>query len=498
MKLPQTLAIPLLAYGLCAHAAPGDMPIAVHGGGPYYQVTLPVAAYGMSRSSDLSDLRVRNAAGHAIPFSWVRNDTVVHTTATHQVPLFPLPVATESDTTDSALAFVILANGALQPVKKVALAKSAANHWLMDTSQVRGRLLQAHFEIPASQFGLFALQLEASDDLKRWRSVGRDEQLVRLQYDKQTIERLSVDLGGIQARFLRLRWVDAQHGANISRVTVDSVDDAQPMPLVQWTDITAPKQCGEDYCDYSVPSGAPLSSLKLQLSQTNTLALVHVYGISDADAAQPRPVHRTHNPLYALRYQHRPPARDVSPREQLLTDGVVYRLSKPEGEVTSDALQLNGSAWKTLRLRTNGPITSLGKVPPQLSFSIPLKTLVFLGQGERPYSIGLAGGKDARELAVGAPIAISTLVPNYKPELLTNMEVGSVSTPAMTAAPGETASITSSDASPNRRIWLWGALVAGLLLLAGMAWSLLTGLQKTGAEEGSPSVSANHGGDGTV
>ena len=170
----------------------------------------------------------------------------------------------------------------------------------------------------------------------------------------------------------------------------------------------------------------------------------------------------------------------------LLTDGVVYRLSKPEGEVASDALQLNGSAWKTLRLRTSGPIRTLGSVPPQMSLSVPLKTLVFLGQGERPYSVGLADSADAKRFAVGAPIAISTLVPNYKPELLAAMEQASVAASSMAIAPVRVASTPSVDASPNRRIWLWGALVVGLLLLTGMAWSLLTGLKKSAMQDGSP------------
>lgn len=486
MKPHKALALALLALSQFAQAAPGDMPIAVQGAGPYYQATLPVAVYGMSKGSNLSDLRVRNAAGQAIPFAWVRNDTVVHTSATHRVPLFPLPVANSGDAADGALAFVILANGSLQPVRKVGLAENVTNHWLMDTSQIRGRLLQAHFEVPATQFGMFSLQLEASDDLKQWRSVGHNEQLVRLQYDKQTIERLSVELGGIQARFLRLRWTDAQHGASITRVAVDSVDDAQPLPVVQWTDRVSPQQCGEDYCDYSVPSGAPLSSLKLHLGQTNTLAVVHIIGITDAESEQHRPVHRTHNPLYALRKQHRPTARDLSPREVLLTDGVVYRLSKPEGEVTSDSLQLNGSAWKTLRLRTNGPIALLGSLPPQLSVSVALKTLVFLGQGERPYSIGVADSFDTKKFAVGAPIALSTLIPNYKSDLLADIEQASVATHGIVAVPIKTASNMQTTESPNRRAWLWIALTVGLLLLAGMAWSLLNGLKKSGIQDGPP------------
>ena len=30
----------------------------------------------------------------------------------------------------------------------------------------------------------------------------------------------------------------------------------------------------------------------------------------------------------------------------------------------------------------------------------------------------------------------------------------------------------------NRRVWLWGALAAGFLVLAAMAWSLFRGMER--------------------
>lgn len=479
MKPLRGLGAGLLCGGLLVGVAvAADMPISVQGAGPYYRLTLPVAAYGLSPGSGFYDLRIHNAAGQSVPFAWVQTDTPVRTTASSTVPMFALP----ADSTDGATVdgFVILSNGRLQAIRQAVAskdtAKDASNNWLIDTSQIQGRLLQAHFSMAPRQTGVFALQLEASDDLKQWRRIGGQEQLLRLQHEGQSIERLTIDLGGVRAHFLRLRWLDAAHGADLSKVSIDSVLDAEPAPALQWTAELAPSQCSADYCDYLVPSGAPVHSLKVHFGQSNTLAPVRLYGMTSG--SQPVASYRMHNPLYALRHQKRAPAADASTNEQLLTEAVAYRLSYPEGEVHSEAIQLSGSSWDKLRLRTNGPIAGLGATAPTLSLAIPLQTLVFLAQGSGPYAVSVADKTDAKKAAMGAPIALATLIPHYKPELLATIEQGTVAANAVAAAPQAVAS-TPAPAAPNRRIWLWAALLAGLAVLGGMAWSLLRGLSAT-------------------
>lgn len=487
-----SVAASLLVWAVAAHAAaPVDWPITVQGAGPYYQLTLPIAAYGRSRNAVLDDLRLRNAAGQAIPYAWVRTDTLVHTTATRAVPLFALPPASAGQAVDDAPAFVIRANGTLQPVKKMTVDKNAVTQWLLDARQIRGRLLQAHFELAPRQTGLFAVQLEASDDLQHWRKVGGAEQLVRLQHAQQTIERLTVDLGGLHARFLRVRALDAPRSLPITAVTIDSVDDVQAPPALQWTGDLAPSQCGDDYCDYTVPSGAPVNSVKVQLAQANTLAPIRLYGVHVAvsDAAPVSPVYQPHNPLYALhtlRHRNRPPPPAQWPHETLLVDGSAYRLTDPQGEVVSEALPLSGSAWQTLRLRTQGPIRTLGASPPRLSLAVPLKTLVFLGQGERPYSVATVDRADAKNFAAGAPLALPTLMPRYTPALLATLEQATVAVPSGAAVALQATAPAPPAAQPlvSRRVWLWLALGVGLVLLAGMAWSLLRSVKTGGAPEG--------------
>jgi len=496
------LTASVLAWAsLAAHAsAPPDWPITVQGAGPYYQLTLPIAAYGRSSSSALDDLRVRNAAGQAIAFAWVRSnstDTKVPTTATRAVPLFALPPTGAGSPADDAPAFVIRANGTLQPVKKMAVDKAAVTQWLVDTRAIRGRLLQAHFELAPRQTGVFAVQMEASNDLQHWRTLGGPQPLVRLQHEQQTIERLTINLGGIQTQFVRVRAVDSNRSLPIARVTIDGVDDVQAPPVLQWTDDLPPTQCGADYCDYTVPSGAPVNHIQVQLAQANTLAPIRLYGVADANTAQAQPLRKTHNPLYALHTlrhplrhphhaSHRTAPGDQLPSETLLADGLVYRLTYPQGEVVSAALHLSGSAWKTLRLRTQGPISTLGTSPPRLSLAVPLQTLVFLGQGERPYSVATADRADAKAFAAGAPMALPKLMPHYTPAVLSTLEQAIVAVPSVAALAAQATAPAPPAAQPlvSRRVWLWLALGLGLVLLAGMAWSLLRSVKTGGAPQG--------------
>ncbi|KAB7535769.1 DUF3999 family protein [Verminephrobacter sp. Larva24] len=105
------------------------------------------------------------------------------------------------------------------------------------------RLLQARFQVAPDARGLFAFRLEASDDLRRWRPVGDEEQLVRLAHGGQTIERMAVELGNLHARFLRLRWSDPQHGAPLAKVEIDSVQEVGPVAPIEWSGALKPERC---------------------------------------------------------------------------------------------------------------------------------------------------------------------------------------------------------------------------------------------------------------
>ncbi|MGJ7527796.1 DUF3999 domain-containing protein [Variovorax sp. GB1P17] len=487
----------MVATGFGAvHAQPAtSAPIALQGEGPYHRLTLPLSIYGSAAYGDLRDLRVRNAAGHAVPYAWLRNEAATPRTASQDVPIFALPGSDSGAVSaDASLAFSVRPDGSLALDSKAASAQrkvSEATQWLIDLSQVKGSLLQARFEIAPDARGLFAFRLEASDDLRQWRPVGGEDQLVRLAHGGQTIERLVVDLGSLRTRFLRLRWSDPQHGAPLTGVGIDSVQEVEPVAPLEWSGPLKPERCATDYCDYLLPRGLPVQSLRIDLADINTLAQVGVSGLSDpapAAATPPQPVPR--NPLYALRHQQRRPAPlPDRPNESPLVDAVVYRLAQAGGEARSPVLALDGAVYARLRLRTSGPVSVLGATPPTIAVGAVPRTLVFLAQGGAPFSLAWNAAPDAGtvEGAVpGAPLALSTLIPGYAPDKPVVADGASVTLPtaAITAAVAATVQppIPQADGlDPSRKWWLWGALGVGLLLLAGMAWSLFASLRKDAA-----------------
>ncbi|MEI8323873.1 MAG: DUF3999 domain-containing protein [Betaproteobacteria bacterium] len=486
-------AASLVAPGLGNALTPtptGAGSITLDGAGPYYQLTLPAAIYGHAAYPDLRDLRVRNAAGQAVPFAWLRRDVAVAQTESRDVPIFPIQGATAASVQpEGVLAFVVRSDGSLAALKTGTSVQSDVTAWLLDVSKVQGRLLQARFTVSPDTQGVFAMRLEASDDLQRWRSLGGEEQLISLTRSGQAIERMAVDLGGIRARFLRLRWSHPRRGAVLTGVGIDSVQDALPVAALEWSEPLRAQSCATDYCDYVLPRGWPANGLRIHLAEPNTLAPVRVSGVLESGPALARPERVVRNPLYALRHQQLAAIGNATPQEVSLLDTVVYRLTQDTGEALSPNLSLDGGVYPRLRLRTRGPVTALGVSAPTLEVSTVLQTLLFLAQGQGPFLLSVelpvdtAGAPPA--LPAGGALPLSALLPGYRvdqPMPLANMSEAraKLAEPAAQTASAmlPDAKSATSAAGLGRKFWLWSALVLGLLALGAMAWSLFKSLKQ--------------------
>jgi hypothetical protein len=468
--------LPLLAAGAfgMAMAQPASAVIELSGEGPYYRLALPLALHGLAAHGDLRDVRVVNAAGHAVPRAWLRDEAAASRVSAQDVPLFALP-RHEGAAADAAM-LTVRPDGSLAFSAKTPPPASAdAAQWIIDASRIQGSLLQARFTLAPQAQGVFTFRLEASDDLQRWRRAGGEEQLVRLTQGGQTIERLAVDLGHLRARFLRLTWADAQSAAPLVGVGIDSIEEFEPVAPLEWLPAVKPEQCDAGHCDYLLPRGTPVQNLRIDLSDLNTLAEVSISGLRDEPqtAAQARPVPL--NPLYSLRHR-RPATVSTVSNEVPLLDTVVYRLTQGGREARSPVIALDGRSYTRLRLRTKGPVSALGAAPPSIAIAGVPRTLVFLAQGEGPFALRWDAVAD-----MTAPMALATLIPGYTAARPLAAGQALVTLPsaanARETAPPH-ADVPAIAAQPERKWWLWGALAAGLLLLAGMAWSLFGSMRK--------------------
>ncbi|WP_295548650.1 DUF3999 family protein [uncultured Pseudacidovorax sp.] len=476
-------ALALAGGGLAV--AQQQAPLALDGPGPFYRLVVPAAIHGLVPDGDLRDVRVRNAAGQAVPFAWLdaADDPQARPrTESHEVALLPLP--TRADKGTDLLGLTLRPDGTLAlAAASAALSSAPAQGWVIDSRRVDGALVRLRFELAGDAQGIFPFTLEASDDLRQWQPLVADDQLVRLQRDGQSVERLAIDLGRARASFLRLSWRDGVQAPALARAWVDSVRTAAPTsPALEWTPAVAPSRCGPDFCDYPAPPGLPLQRLRIHLADRNTMAPVQVSGLSPAGPPAAARGHR-----HALDALRRGDARDRAaapagePQAQRLADTVVYRLDQGGGEVQSAPVALDDAAHAVVRLQTRGPMAALGTRPPTVSFAARPRVLEFLAQGQPPFVLGWQpAGQDAAADSANAA-ALKTLREGIAAQPPGRATVSLPAPPspvaASPAAAPERAAATATAAA-QRSPWLWAALGAGLLVLGAMAWSLLHSLSR--------------------
>lgn len=131
---------------------------------------LPVTIYATAVYDDLNDVRVRNGAGSLVPHAWLNG-----TETEVQVDSYAGAVLRRARARQGAGGFdagVQAHHGALMIPKAIKTdPERVTTDWIVDAGHVQGRLLQLRLTLDAQAEGLFPLGVEASDDLRRWRTV---------------------------------------------------------------------------------------------------------------------------------------------------------------------------------------------------------------------------------------------------------------------------------------------------------------------------------------
>ena len=450
------------------------------GNGPYYRLNLPVAIYQTAAHIDLRDVRIRNSGGNLVPHAWLNDETIEPQIQSEPAVFYPVPSSRRGNkpaADDLSLVFEQKPDGSLLRLKTRRLPSEEENtDWIIDASRSKGRLLQARLTVDDRTEGLYPLTVEGSDDLRHWRTINRDGQIAVLKRPGEKIEKLDVDLHGSGARFLRLRWQDAFRPPTLVAVTLDSMQHREAPTPLQWLAPIQASACAENYCDYPMPANTPLDSLRIQLSEPNTLASITVSGRLPERLVGDYP--RRRHPLYVLRHKHQPPVPTPAvTTDVVLGQTVVYRLKQSNGEVVSANVALDGRAYTSLRIQTEGPIGLLGASAPSIAVASTPRSLIFLGQGSPPFT--LHWGADSPH---GKAMPLTTLMPKYQPDKPQYVELATanIPLPPPRQVPPAVVEVASRPApTSDRKPWLWATLAVGLLLLAGMAWSLFRSMDKS-------------------
>ena len=457
----------LAALGLaCTQAvlaAPSEpaLPLVLAGTGPYYTLDITLPARQLSASASLADLRVRNGAGETMAYAWV--DASAPPPVPQRVPVrlykVPLPAAASST------------------------AGAPRQAWIVDTQESGDDLLHLDLGLEHDTQGVYTLAIEASDDLQHWRTLQLDAQLVQLEAlpqvgDAGTLatqaprERLGsdgIDLDDVPARYLRLTTASRSGIPPLVSATITRAPHRPASPPLQWSDPIVASGCEATSCDYPLPRNAALAAVQVAPSDVDTIGQVMVMGQVDADRLPPPRHSLLRGPLHALRLRAERAPTQAGMAWDSAAMANVYWLSQSSGapDLHSPPVRLDGAPWRMLRLETFGPITQLGHAAPTIRIGIRPRQLVFVARGAGPFVLARAPANERT-----APLPLAQLMPGRAPDAALPEAKAILEVAAPTAA---AASIADSAAAPapSRTPWLWAALLAGLALMGGMAWSLL-------------------------
>lgn len=448
----------LACAGVIAAERPGDfaygIAIDVSGNEALYEVTLPAAVYLGVVRPDLGDLRAFNGAGEVLPHAF-RPHTTTRPDAPATVPLTLFPLKAQTGTGVDGLSIRVrrTAGGATSVQVTSAAARKGADKqtvgYLVDLTALERplRAIELDWQTPAEGFA-GKLRVDGSDDLGAWRTLVGQAPLVNLEVAGQHLQQKRIELPQQKVKYLRLSWAPQGPGfqpPELASVRGEPVEKAVAVPR-EWAAVEPRK--GEKSGEYvfDLRGHFPIDRVRVQLPEPNTVAQVELLARTRPD--QPwRPI----------------------------TRGVTYRLRQGEGEITSPDLDVTVTTERFWLLRVDQRGGGVGATAPKLETGWVPHRLVFAARGVPPYQLAYGNRK-----ANPAAHRIETLIPGYRDDAGPQISAAKAGAPRIvnvstaqaleqTELGGET---RRREAIDWKRWGLWGALIAGVLILGAMAWRL--------------------------
>jgi hypothetical protein len=406
------------------------------------RVAVPAPALLQLQSADARDLRIFNSAGEAVAFARMGAPAVplVKTRSYPALPLYRPAIGSSRP------------KGSLQV--RIDAAAGPQSVWVqMDGAEVAGapKLSSVLFATQDEQRLLSAIDVQgtlpantpirisvsSSADLAQWTAAPVRGRLYRFKGDGAPVN-MTLEFEQpikLEGRYLRLDW-NGQDDVSIAGVAGVVAPAAQAPARVR-AELAAPQAASSGAVEIATGFLTPIAALLLSTPRENSLLPVRILGRSEA--SQPW---------------------------RLLGQTVVYRLGTAGGETVNPPAALQGASARWLRIEsTNGADLSAARLQASAEFE-PMQ-LVFLATGAGPFE--LAAGRTGTGPAALPVTMIASALGSRKVEDLPAASIG----PAVlrTTDEGLVARLWPGTA-PGKTTVLWGVLLAGVLLLGGVAWSL--------------------------
>ena len=408
----------------------------------FYELELSLEVYRSVTDPGLRDIGVYNARGEPVP-RLISPQAEPKATPEKSAEIAALPVYAPPDTLvgELSLALERSGDGTSVRIESDASATDAGPKvlvaYIADLGTPANDLRAVELEWPREIEPLISqLTVEGSLDLDEWFTLGSGT-IAGLSQDDANIERRRVALGDRAARYLRLSWRGVPEGWRVTRLLAYHSQSA-PQADREWLTLSPISRDGADggYL-YDTGGWASIDRLALALPEENSLVRASVYFWDP-----------------------------VAKRWQRVHNGLFYRLRRDGNAVVSEPVAhapQRAARWKV--------IVERGAAESQLGLTLGWRPdrLLFIAQGEAPWQLVAGNAGDAEN---DFPQARRFSDPEMR-KLLEDAGPVGAATLGTREELGGPLRLEPARSPAWRRWMLWLGLVAGVLLVSGMAWRLL-------------------------
>jgi hypothetical protein len=428
-------------------------PLTVGGRPGVVQLQLPRDAYLNARSAFLNDLRIFDAAGVPQPFALRQMEAAPGDS--HQarpVRIFPL-MAQHADAPLAGLEVRTATDGRVLSVRLPGAQSAAAERsrerlagLVLDLRHDGGAeppLVDAlHFSLPAGRSTYNAqVVLEASDDLKRWETVGIADLSWLTNASEETLANDKLEFPARPMRYARLSW---RSGEPLQFAAIRALSPLRSPAAAPSASLLLQPEPGRTARDlqYTRPAGITPTRVGLHLDSGNVVLPVT---------------------LGSYRQRHRSGRHDFEPAAR----ATFYRLELDGKPRLSGDIAAPQWLGERLVLRFDQP----PEVKPALRISWQPATLIFVAGGTPPYTLAVG-----RDKAASAARALADVAPGFTAaelRALARATPGPAQEQSEVLANAARQASADNRAAQRRLMVLWGVLVLGVAVVAGMVWRLL-------------------------
>jgi len=331
-----------------------------------YEAALPPDVYRGVTRGDLGDLRVFNKDGEIVPHALDRKPAQApNDTQWEPLGFFPLYEGTKQ--TPERLSLIIRheagdstvdvsAMGAPESTKKIA-------GYLLDASNLQSPIRALSLNLSGGQNFILKADLEASDDLKTWKTVAEDAVIAYLTEGGRILKRNSFEFPATKAAYFRLSLKQAADtGVDVADFSAQT-DGGLKAPESQWIDLSGELKEGEVVFD----SGGyfPADRIEVMLPEASMLIDAEIRSsLKSGTSGTPGGRHGDE------------------------FSGPVFRLTEGKNEVSSGPIHLDGDRTAPRRywyLKPRQAESRLGTKPPTLRLGWITEKIAFVAQGQGPY-----------------------------------------------------------------------------------------------------------------